>query len=354
MNYNFKYKSDENLISDLKDIVKRERELQTELLHHLKEVENRKIYLQKGFSSLFAYMTEELKYSEGSAQRRIQAMRLIKELPSVEKKLESGEISLMVASQVQGYLQRENKKRKLDKTPKLTSLEKINLVKKLEGTSSRECEKRLAQISPEISIPREKTKIITFEMTQIQFVANKSLMRKIQRLKELTFHTNPEGKYEELFSKLVELGLDKLDPERREQRRRKRSTQSTASGKAEEKLKQPKKSPNTTKPIPWGPQKPQGGEGLKVKKHAPPLNPTPVPPTLKVKSRHIPNNIKDKVWLRDQGGCRFKNKNTGKICGSKSGLQLDHLIPYSWGGPHSENNLRLLCGRHNRYLSQFL
>jgi len=38
MNYNFKYLSDEKLISDLKSLVKQERELQTELLHHLKEV----------------------------------------------------------------------------------------------------------------------------------------------------------------------------------------------------------------------------------------------------------------------------------------------------------------------------
>jgi len=354
MTYNFKYLSDEKLILNLRSLVKQERELQMELLHHLKEVENRRLYLQKGYSSFFAYLTEELKYSEGAAQRRIQAMRLIKSIPAVEKKLKTGKISLTVASQVQGYIQRENKRRKTEKTPKLSPVEKLDLVQKLEGTSSRTCEKKLAQISPEIGIPKEKTKIITPEMTQIQFVANQDLMNKIQRLKELTFHTNPEGKYEDLFSKLVEIALDKLDPERRDNRRKKRSTQSVASGKTEEKLNQPKKPSNTPKPLPWGPQKPQGGEGLKAKQLAPPPSPRPAPPAPKVKSRYIPKKIKDQIWLRDNGRCQYKDKHNGKVCGSKHGLQMDHVFPYSWGGQNDEKNLRLLCGGHNRYLSQFL
>jgi len=268
-------------------------------------------------------MTEELSYSEGAAQRRILAMRLIKALPVVEKKLESGDISLTVASQVQGYIQRENKRRKTDKTPKLSSIEKLDLIKKLEGTSSRTCEKKLARISPEEGIPKEKTRVITPEMTQIQFTANQDLMKKIQRLKELTFHTNPEGKYEDLFSKLVEIALDKLDPERRAQRRQKRSTQSAASGKDREKLKKQKKSPSTPKPLPWGPQKPQGGEGLKVKKSQLPANRTTLPPALAVRTRNIPSQIRDRIWLRDKGRCQYKDKSTGRGCGSKSGLQMD-------------------------------
>jgi len=281
-------------------------------------------------------------------------MRLIKALPVVEKKLEEGEISLTVASQVQGYIQRENKRRKTVKTPKLSPAEKLDLINKLEGTSARTCEKKLAEISPELGIPKEKTKIITPEMTQIQFVANQDLMTKIQRLKCLTFHTNPEGKYEDLFSKLVEIALDKLDPERREQRRKKRTTQSTASGKAEEKLKQPTKSPTPTKPLPWGPQKPQGGEGLKAKNSDLPQPPSPVPPAPKLRSRYIPNNLRDQVWQRDKGRCQFKNKQNGKVCGSRRGLQVDHVFPYSWGRKYNGENLRLLCGAHNRYLSQLL
>jgi hypothetical protein len=102
----------------------------------------------------------------------------------------------------------------------------LDLVLKLEGTSSRTCEFRLAQISPETEIPREKTRILSPEKTQIQFVVNQGLMSKINKLKQLTSHSNPEGSYEVLFSKLVDIALEKLDPEKREERRKINQTKS--------------------------------------------------------------------------------------------------------------------------------
>jgi len=98
-----KNKNNQTLILDLKDLVSRERQLLTEVLHHLREVEIRHLYLERGYSSLWAFATEELGYSESAAQRRIQAMRLLKEIPEVEEKIESGRLSLSVASQLHGF-----------------------------------------------------------------------------------------------------------------------------------------------------------------------------------------------------------------------------------------------------------
>jgi len=294
-------------------------------------------------------MTEYLGYSEGAAQRRIQAMRLIKHLPEVEKKIETGEISLTVASQVQGFFQREDKKRISDKTNKLTRGEKLKLVQKLEGTSSRTCERKLAEISPETGIPKEKTKILTSDKILIQFVATHDLLNKIQRLKDLTSHTNPEGSYEKLITKLVELGLDKLDPARREQRRQTRTTQRSKNKKNPEHLKTAKKHPPTTKspwvgPV-WSPN--PGGEPKRMPFD---LGSTKVPPPAPaVESRHIPNQLKDKIWVRDHGRCQFINRKTGRKCWSTHGLQVDHRFPFALGGEHSEKNLRLLCHQHNQY-----
>jgi len=50
MRYHLKSKSNDLLISDLKELVKKERELQAELLQFLKEVENRRLYLEKRLS----------------------------------------------------------------------------------------------------------------------------------------------------------------------------------------------------------------------------------------------------------------------------------------------------------------
>ncbi len=65
------------------------------------------------------------------------------------------------------------------------------------------------------------------------------------------------------------------------------------------------------------------------------------------RSRHIPQHIRDEVYLRDGGKCTFVGPD-GNRCGSKWKLQIDHIVPFSCGGDHSPGNLRLLCAKHNR------
>ena len=58
------------------------------------------------------------------------------------------------------------------------------------------------------------------------------------------------------------------------------------------------------------------------------------------KTRHIPKEIKLKVWQRDHGSC--------SLCGSSEDLQFDHIIPFSKGGANSFENLQILCSRCNK------
>jgi 5-methylcytosine-specific restriction endonuclease McrA len=51
--------------------------------------------------------------------------------------------------------------------------------------------------------------------------------------------------------------------------------------------------------------------------------------------------------MRDGGKCTFIGQN-GRRCGSKWNLQIDHIVPFALGGDNSPDNLRLLCGKHNR------
>ena len=294
---------------------------------------------------MFAYLTEDLCYSEGAAQRRIQAMRLLKDLPEIEAKIETGEISLSVASQVQSYLKKEEKKAPLKKE------EKLELINNLSGTSARECERQLIKLSPETAMPREKTRPITDEKTLIQFIADKELMKKIERLKELTSHQNPEGKYDQLISKALDLALNKLDPERREARRKQKSQTPSPSSKSLIHIRGNR---------PLGSQwSATVGKALS-RNNTQTTRTTPIPAlsTSAVagipKTRHIPQVLQDKVWLRDRGKCQFKNQMSGKICGSKRYIELDHQYPFSLGGEHSEGNLRLICKGHNLYRAQLL
>ena len=45
------------------------------------------------------------------------------------------------------------------------------------------------------------------------------------------------------------------------------------------------------------------------------------------------------VWQRDGGACRN--------CGSTSNLHFDHVIPRSWGGASTADNVQLLCRNCN-------
>ncbi len=82
--------NDTALLTRTKQLTHDERQVLTSILHHLREIERRRLYSDLGYGSLFEFAVKELKYSEGQAGRRIQAIRLIKEIPAVEQKIASG------------------------------------------------------------------------------------------------------------------------------------------------------------------------------------------------------------------------------------------------------------------------
>lgn len=99
----------DTLLSRARELAREERRLTNELLHRLNEIESRKLYLALGYSSLFLYVTRDLHYSEASAQRRIDAARLLRRLPVVEEKLLSGELNLGTIGKVQQFFRAERK-----------------------------------------------------------------------------------------------------------------------------------------------------------------------------------------------------------------------------------------------------
>src|SRR5580700_10207076 len=113
---NLKSLSSSELLERTKSLVADERRVSSDVLLHLREIERRRLFAEAGFSSLFAYCVEELKYSEGAAYRRINAMRLLRECPEVEESIRDGSLSVSSASEVQRFVNqkpcsREEKKK---------------------------------------------------------------------------------------------------------------------------------------------------------------------------------------------------------------------------------------------------
>ena len=101
--------SDPELLSRTHAKAAEERRVTSEFLQHLAEVERRKLYLAQGHSSLWDYLVRDLGYSEGSAHRRISALRLMLDVPEIGQALEDGRLSLSVASKAQTFLRREER-----------------------------------------------------------------------------------------------------------------------------------------------------------------------------------------------------------------------------------------------------
>ena len=67
------------------------------------------------------------------------------------------------------------------------------------------------------------------------------------------------------------------------------------------------------------------------------------------RSRYIPASVKREVWRRDQGCCGYVDPHSGRRCGSRYRLEIDHVVPFALGGDAEPGNLRLRCRAHHRY-----
>src|SRR6478735_6899599 len=142
--------TDKFLLSETKLLVAKERSATTVVLHHLREIDRRKLYADVKCSSLFAYCTRELGYSESSAQRRIESARMLEAIPEIEEKFESGLLTMSNVSLVNQFF------KDADVEEKKVVLEKI------EGMTKKECEKTLFEISgKEVKPAREIKKRIS-------------------------------------------------------------------------------------------------------------------------------------------------------------------------------------------------
>ena len=92
---------DQQLLDQTKRLAANQRCLEVHILDHLDEIDRRGLALRRGFSSLFDYAVRELRFTDAAAQRRIQAMRLCRRHGWVRASLQSGELSMTSAAQLE-------------------------------------------------------------------------------------------------------------------------------------------------------------------------------------------------------------------------------------------------------------
>jgi hypothetical protein len=375
--------SNESLLAKTIHLTSEERRITIEVLWCLREVESRLLFAELGFSSVYEFCIQKLGYSEGSAHRRISAMRLLRELPpeiqmQTEEKIKSGILSVTNLSLVHGFLKLEKKL----ENKSYSAAEKSDLIQSIEGVSKKNAEKILGDLQPAI-IPQEKERVLNSAQTEIKFIASVELMAKLNRIKERTAHSDPSPSYATLFEKMADCMLNKIEARVSLQEKKtgavaepfledvgknsnslpKKFVQNSSAQKEFEpsepahhesigsesigsESKQNESKQSTSTPIAFTPITSTHIEYLQSTFHVTSL--------ARSRSRYISAAVRKEVWQRDQGTCTYFHEEPEKKCTSRFGLELDHVKPFAFGGENTAENLRLRCRAHNLLEAQKL
>ncbi len=329
----YQHLNKQELLQTTEKLVREERRISGEILECLHEIESRFLHAEMGYSSLYEFCVKHLRYSEGSAHRRISAMRVLKNLPtetrkSTEEKIKTGTITVSNLSLMHSFI-KEAKKQNLQ----FNEEQKTALLHQIENQGKREAEKKLYALTPELE-----------QRTEIRFHADQSLLEKLSRVKEITAHSVRGSDMREILHRLADEYLQRHDPEQRANRAlsisaRDISAHNTSAGaKAEDHTSPATKQCEISKP----------DENHTKKQNS--TNSTNTSESTKTQNsvtRHIPAPLKHLVWIRDRGRCTFKTKT--HTCGSRYGLEFEHLQPFALGGSHTPENLTLRCRTHNQW-----
>src|SRR6187551_2839505 len=100
--------ADNELLAGLASIVGRRNQITAEFLAYLAELDQRQIFLDLGFSSLFEYCVEALGLCESTAGRHIAAARVCRDHPQVFAMVASGALHASALSLLRKHLTPEN------------------------------------------------------------------------------------------------------------------------------------------------------------------------------------------------------------------------------------------------------
>lgn len=270
--------TDTELNVKLKHLAGEERKLTRIILEHIAEVERRGLHLRMAYSSLYEYLTREIGYSEGAAQRRIDAARAIQSIPELSKKIEEGSLKLSQITKLRKMCRDARKKH----GEKVSLARQREILQKLEMKGARDTDLILAQ---EFELPIEKEERVRVqrdESVRVELTFTKEEMELLKQAQEIYSHASGASLKETLLAMA---------------RKAVKQNSSTAT----------------------------------------------------VAAKGVTPGLRRKILKRDGYRCQYVDHKTGKVCGAKAFLEIDHIEPRFAGGSNEPENLRVLCKNHNQF-----
>jgi 5-methylcytosine-specific restriction endonuclease McrA len=322
--------SDDELLRSISLTVGNERRCLAQMVAHLAEVEERRLHLKIGCSSLFDYCRRRLGFSEGEAFRRLTASRLVRRFPMILRLLAEGDIHLCGLCELRDVLTQDNHSVLLAEASRKTKYQVKELVARhhprpdvRSGIRQLPAPARVATehlpspaeedatspaptaivatasapIPPPVRPVRATPSIVEplrEDRYRLQLNASAELKRKLERVRDLMSHTNPSGDLAVVVERALDLLIDKLERERFAQ---------------------------TTHP----------------RKDAKP----------QPDKRRVSNATRREVVERDGLQCSYVSPE-GERCPSRQFLQFHHELAWALGGKSDTPNSRIFCANHNK------
>ncbi len=292
------------LISRTEKLVASERKVTHLVLVYLCAIEDRRLYLQRGYDGMYAYLTQGLGYSESGAYRRLQSARLLREIPEAAKSLESGSLNLSQMTQVQKELKVQAQK------GRAFSLEQTkDLLKKLENQNTHETKKTLALEFDHPPQTHEKVRPQKDNSIRLETTLTPEQFEALKQAKSLLSHACPDGAWNNVIGSLAkDFNSRKLGGARTP--------------------KEPRAEISTQ------------GFGASKKQSGAPAR------------EHIRITTKRDLFRKAQNRCEYVDRMTQNRCSSTYQLEVEHIRPLALGGDNSPRNLRILCRAHNNHMAR--
>jgi hypothetical protein len=306
---------DDELLSALRALAQRDNELLAEMLAHLAELDQRRLYLDLGFPSLHAYCTTALGMCESSAVRRITAARVCRKFPDVLARIAKGELHLSAVCSMSPHLDWNN-------APELIQV--------CSNQSRRKVDEILAARFPRADV-REKVRLdpLSVDRYGLHFTIDSEALEELEKVRALARHRLPKGELSELFKlamRTLRMDLEKQRFSVGKKKRVRRSTTDVAAATGADS----------------GPNPEQNVSGDSAVEQPPPAE-----APARTGARRPSPEVTREVYARDGGQCTFVAPD-GRRCEARDFVELDHVDPRALGGEHTVANLRLRCRPHNQ------
>jgi hypothetical protein len=285
--------TNQELEQKLNALVSQERRITKEILELINLAEERRLYLERGFPSLFEWLVKTYGYSQPAAYRRIQAARLLRAVPQISEKIETGQVNLTNLAKAQSAIRMVKKK-----SGQVTAETKSELVRAIASKTSAETDQTILSLFPELSseIHREQVKAVSPDAARLSVNLPNETIADLDRIRDLISHSKPDANYAEIIQFVARQFLEKRDPLRE-------STKSAAVQRC--------------------------------------VRPSQIPAQLR------------RNKIRSAGSrCEWTDPSTGQRCGSSYQLEIDHIKPRAIGGTDEADNLRCLCRNHNQMMAK--